>query len=60
MCVWWFQSLASCAVGLELPFAKGEVKARSVVQVPFKQVVVQCVPKVSASGLQVLVCTTAR
>lgn len=33
MCVWWFQSLASCAVGLELPFAKGEVKARSV-QVP--------------------------
>lgn len=48
MCVWWFQSLASCAVGLELPFAKGEVKARSV-QVPFR-VVVQCVPKVSASG----------
>lgn len=30
MFVWWFQSLASCAVGLELPFAKGEVKARSV------------------------------
>lgn len=48
MFVWWFQSLASCAVGLELPFAKGEVKARPV-QVPFK-VVVQCVPKVSASG----------
>lgn len=48
MCGWWFQSLVSCAVGLELPFAKGEAKARSV-QGPLK-VVVQCVPKVSASG----------
>jgi hypothetical protein len=48
MRVWWFQSLVSCAVGLELPFAKGEVKASSV-QVPFKVVVVvQCVlPKAS-------------
>lgn len=56
MRVWWFQSLVSCAVGLELPFAKGEAKARSV-QVPFK-VVVQCVPKVSASGCRSLVCTS--
>lgn len=61
MFVWWFQSLASCAVGLELPFAKGEVKARSVQSSPS--------PLQGGGGamraqgqrqwVQVLVCTTA-